>query len=97
MIAWTDYETGEHRIACPSCGRGGRDKTAGLTMELDGNGVVHCFRCAYTGSHHPERGIVRRALRQRSHEFGGQRQRLRSVKGGHGGQRASSAGVSQRG
>lgn len=61
MIAWTDYETGEHRIACPSCGRGGRDKTAGLTMEQDGKGVVHCFRCAFTESHHPERGIVRRA------------------------------------
>src|SRR5450759_2445373 len=62
MIAWTDYETGSHRIECPSCGRGGRDKTAGLTMEIDGKGVVHCFRCSYTESHHPERGAaVRRA------------------------------------
>lgn len=64
MIAWTDYEIGHHRIECPSCGRGGRggrDKTAGLTIEQDGKGVVHCFRCAYVESHHPERGAVRRA------------------------------------
>ena len=61
MIVWTDYETGQHRIECPSCGRGGRDKTAGLTIEHDGKGVVHCFRCSYVELHHPERGIVRRA------------------------------------
>ena len=60
MITWIDYETGNHRMECPSCGRGGRDKTAGLTIEPDGNGVVHCFRCSYTESFHPERGSVRR-------------------------------------
>jgi hypothetical protein len=58
MIVWTDYEAGNHRIECPSCGRGGRDKTAGLTMEHDGKGVVHCFRCSYTEAHHPERGAA---------------------------------------
>lgn len=47
MISWTDYAVGNHRIECPSCGRGGRDKTAGLTIEDDGKGVVHCFRCSY--------------------------------------------------
>lgn len=51
MITWTDYEVGNHRIECPSCGRGGRDKTAGLTIERDGKGVVHCFRCAYVETH----------------------------------------------
>lgn len=62
MLIWTDYETGSHRIECPSCGRGGRDKTAGLTIDHDDKGVVHCFRCSYTESHHPERGAaVRRA------------------------------------
>jgi hypothetical protein len=79
MIAWTDYETGSHRIECPSCGRGGRDKTAGLTMELDGKGVLHCFRCSYTESHHPDRGAaVRRAPTIKpSHKADGQQhQRL---------------------
>jgi len=60
MIAWNDYQAGEHRIECPSCGRGGRDKTAGLTIEPDGKGVLHCFRCAYVESHQPDRGAVRR-------------------------------------
>lgn len=60
MIHWTDYEIGSHRIECPSCGRGGRDKTAGLTVEHD-SGVVHCFRCSYVESFRPERGAVRRA------------------------------------
>ena len=50
MIAWDEYKTGEHRIRCPSCGRGGRDKTAGLTIKQDGTGVVHCFRCSYAAS-----------------------------------------------
>lgn len=59
MIAWTDYQAGNHRIECPSCGRGGRDKTAGLTIEDDGKGVVHCFRCAYVESYRPERGAHR--------------------------------------
>jgi putative DNA primase/helicase len=60
MIAWNDYQAGEHRIECPSCGRGGRDKTAGLTIEHDGKGVLHCFRCALVETHHPEHGAVRR-------------------------------------
>ena len=62
MIAWTDYETGSHRIECPSCGRGGRDKTAGLTMEIDGKGVMHCFRCSYAESHHPDCGTAVRRV-----------------------------------
>lgn len=61
MIAWTDYQDGEHRIECPSCGRGGRDRTAGLTVELDGKGVAHCFRCGYVEAHHPKRGAAPRA------------------------------------
>jgi len=60
LIAWNDYQAGEHRIECPSCGRGGRDKTAGLTIEPDGKGVLHCFRCSYVESHRPERGVLRR-------------------------------------
>ena len=58
MIAWTDYQAGEHRIECPSCGRGGRDKTAGLTIEYGGEAVLHCFRCSHVEYHRPERGAV---------------------------------------
>lgn len=52
-----DYAPGEYRIQCPSCGRGGRDKTAGLTVERDG-AVMHCFRCNHTETFRPERGAV---------------------------------------
>jgi hypothetical protein len=56
MIAWNQFEVGNHRIECPSCGRGGRDKTAGLTINQDGTGVIHCFRCAYVESYRPRGG-----------------------------------------
>lgn len=56
MIAWTHYDTGNHRIPCPACGRSDRDKTLGLTIEADGKGVAHCFRCNFTESYRPERG-----------------------------------------
>lgn len=58
MITWDDYERGEHRIECPQCGRGGRDKTMGVTMRDDGSGVAHCFRCQFTESYRPRRGGV---------------------------------------
>jgi len=56
MIAWTDYEIGNHRVRCPACGRGERDKTLGLTIEADGKGVAHCFRCSFTESYRPKAG-----------------------------------------
>jgi putative DNA primase/helicase len=62
MIDFNDYAVGQHRLQCPSCGRGGRDKTAGLKIDLDGSGVLNCFRCSYTESYMPDRGAaVRRA------------------------------------
>lgn len=61
MIAWNDYAAGSYRITCPSCGRSDRDKTAGLTIEADGKGVLHCFRCSTVEAYRPERGIVRKA------------------------------------
>lgn len=68
MLNFTEYEIGSHRIECPNCGRGGRDKTAGLTMEHD-KGVVHCFRCSYTESFHAERGAaVRRTPAVKTHQ-----------------------------
>lgn len=50
MIVWKDFSEGRHRITCPSCGRGARDKTLGLTIEQN-NGVAHCFRCGYVEVH----------------------------------------------
>jgi len=40
MIAWTDFEIGNHRARCPACGRSERDKALGLTIEADGKGVA---------------------------------------------------------
>lgn len=59
MMHWTDYEVGEHRLECPSCGRGGRDMTAGLKVEHD-NAVLHCFRCSYVESFRANRSQARR-------------------------------------
>lgn len=62
MITFSDYDVGQHRLECPRCGRGGRDKTAGLKIDPDGSGVLNCFRCSYTESFTPDRGAaVRRA------------------------------------
>lgn len=58
MIAWSQYEIGSHRLSCPACGRGDRDKTLGLTIETGGKGVAHCFRCAFTESYRSERGAL---------------------------------------
>ena len=60
LIDWQSYAPGEHRIECPACGRGGRDKTAGLTVEPD-SAVMHCFRCSHVETFKPERGAVVRA------------------------------------
>lgn len=56
VFDWDDYAVGDHRITCPSCGRGKRDKTAGLTIEADGKGVLHCFRCGHVETHRPKDG-----------------------------------------
>lgn len=56
MIVWNDYDTGNHRITCPACGRSDRDNTLGLTIEAGGAGVCHCFRCGFTESYRPNRG-----------------------------------------
>jgi len=45
MIEWTHFVTGSHRTACPNCTRNDREKTLGLTINPDGSGVAHCFRC----------------------------------------------------
>jgi putative DNA primase/helicase len=56
MVNFDAYDIGSHRLSCPACSRGPRDKTLGLTIEAGGAGVAHCFRCAFTESYHPECG-----------------------------------------
>lgn len=60
MIAWHDFTEGEHRTACPACGRGKRDKTLGVTIDA-GKGVAHCFRCNFTETHRDQVSVTRRA------------------------------------
>lgn len=56
MINWSDYDIGNHRLQCPACGRGPRDRTLGLTIKLDGSGVCHCYRCSLAETYRPKRG-----------------------------------------
>lgn len=54
MIDWTQFATGIYRLPCPSCGRSKRDKSLGLTVEANGAGVAHCFRCAFVETYRPD-------------------------------------------
>lgn len=53
MMDWRNLPTGNHRMSCPACGRGKRDKTLGITVDHDGNGVAHCFRCEFVETYRP--------------------------------------------
>ena len=55
LIEWESLPVGEHRLSCPACGRSPRDKTLGVTVEHDGAGVAHCFRCAHVEAYRPTR------------------------------------------
>ena len=64
MIAWKEaiepgLAVGDHRLTCPDCGRGPRDKTLGVTIKPDGGMVAHCFRCGTTAAMHGERTLIR--------------------------------------
>ena len=50
MFDWEHLEIGGHRLTCPDCGRGPRDKTMGATIRPDGGMVAHCFRCGFVSS-----------------------------------------------
>ena len=41
---------GPRRQPCPACGRNERDRTLGITLNADGTGVAHCFRCEYVST-----------------------------------------------
>ncbi len=54
---WAGLPAGSHRLSCPHCGKESRrDRTLGVTIEHDGAGVAHCFRCEFTESYRPDRG-----------------------------------------
>lgn len=54
-LPWDDLPPGSHRLSCPACGRGPKDKTLGVTIETDGRAVAHCFRCGQVQTRHPDR------------------------------------------
>ncbi len=47
MVDWNSLTIGQHRITCPSCGRNPKDKSASLKIDLNGFGIMHCFRCGH--------------------------------------------------
>ena len=54
FLHWDGMPPGQHRLPCPSCGRGTRqDRTLGVTVTEDGHGVAHCFRCHYVETRRP--------------------------------------------
>jgi len=60
VIDWA----GPNRQQCPQCGRGPKDRTCGVTIEHDGSGVTHCFRCNYVETLRPEGANSRPGLLQ---------------------------------
>ncbi len=55
-------ESGNHRLRCPDCGRGERDRTMGVTVEHD-RIVWHCHRCGQAGAQRDERVYQRLGAR----------------------------------
>lgn len=58
MSVLADLTIGEHRLTCPECGRGPRDKTMGVTVDTEG-AVAHCFRCSYVENYRDRRSAYR--------------------------------------
>ena len=56
IVPFNDLPPGSHRLSCPACGRGPKDKTLGVTVDAAGRGVAHCFRCSFTESYRPDDG-----------------------------------------
>ena len=54
MINWQTLEVGEHRLVCHVCGDS-RKKNLGVTINADGTGRAHCFKCGYVETHRAER------------------------------------------
>ena len=60
MSTLANLDPGEHRLECPQCSRGPKDKTFGATVEPTGAAVGHCFRCEYVETYRPDRKAVNR-------------------------------------
>ncbi|MEB0059247.1 toprim domain-containing protein [Variovorax sp. LG9.2] len=60
MITWSDFPVGNYRTRCPACDRDGRDKALGVTVDDEGKGVAHCFRCNFVETNRPDRGATQR-------------------------------------
>ena len=58
MIDWD----GPKRQGCPDCGRSPKDRTCGVSVDHDGAGVAHCFRCGYVETHRGEETYRRTGL-----------------------------------
>jgi putative DNA primase/helicase len=57
LIVWTELPSDTHRQRCPACDH--RTKTLGITVDGDGRGVAHCFRCSFVETYRPT-GITQR-------------------------------------
>lgn len=57
------HRPGQHRVPCPACNRSRRDDALGVTIELDGAAVWHCFRCDMAGGWKPREPIYVRPSR----------------------------------
>jgi hypothetical protein len=63
LVAWSDLSAGSHRIACPACSRGPKDRTMGVTVREDGSGVAHCHRCELTANRPKQKDVGQQAVR----------------------------------
>lgn len=56
-INFNEFSIGQHRIRCVFPGCNGRTgKSLGVTVDADGSGVAHCFRCGAVESYRPTTG-----------------------------------------
>ena len=60
MSALQGLEPGSHRITCGQCGRSPKDRTFGVTVDVNGSTVGHCFRCEYVETYRPDRASTYR-------------------------------------
>lgn len=61
MTAGTIDWHGPRRQPCPACSRSDRDKTLGVTLNDDGTGVAHCFRCSHVETLRDDRPVAKHA------------------------------------
>ena len=55
---------GPSRQPCPDCDRGPKDRSCGVTVEHDGSGVAHCFRCGFVETRRDDGAHRRPGTRQ---------------------------------